>query len=114
MRLLLASILILTLISQGLALHKDPPLKAMLYCYLPAVNTVNNWPEYSNLALIVNEMLREKGINVEVEVCDQNTTGSDLYNQDTIDSLFNQYDILEIDVTYIWAITTNLVTFKRS
>ncbi len=80
MKFVLATILVLTLFSLGLSLHNDPPLKAMLYCYLPAVNTANTWPEYSKLASMINRMLRKKGINVEVEVCDQDTTGSKLYD----------------------------------
>lgn len=31
-----------------------PPLKALLYSYLPAVNTANPFPEYDNLAKLIN------------------------------------------------------------
>ena len=58
-------------------------------------------------------MLKNKGISVEVEVCDPKTTGLDLKNIDKINSLFDRYDILEVNSVYLWAITTKLVTFNR-
>ncbi len=33
---------------------KGEPLKALLYCYLPAVNTHNTTAEYGKLASMVN------------------------------------------------------------
>jgi hypothetical protein len=59
-------------------------------------------------------MLQKKGINVEVEVCDPERTGRDLYDETRINSLFDRYDILQVDVAYLYAITTELVTFNKS
>jgi hypothetical protein len=89
------------------------PLRAMLYCYLPAVDKNSPMPEYNRLAELINEKLREADINVVVDVCDPNGNGGDLYNESKIDSLFDDHDILEVDVSYLWAIKTPLLTFSR-
>jgi hypothetical protein len=66
------------------------------------------------LARIINDKLVTAKINVEVEVCDPKGQGKLLYDYNGIDSLFNYYDILEVDVSYLWAISTDLLTFKKS
>lgn len=55
------------------------PLKAMLYCWLPAEDTDNPMPEYNRLASMINAKLKAADINVVVEVCDKNGNGQKLY-----------------------------------
>ena len=47
-----------------------------------------------------------------VEVCND-TTSSKLYDASEINSLFDDYDIVELDVSYLWAVTTDLLSFTK-
>lgn len=92
----------------------NKPLRAMLYCWLPAVDkNTDPMPEYNKLADLINQKLRAANINVVVDVCDPNGNGNNLYNASAIDTLFDDHEILEVDVSYLWAIQTPLLGFSR-
>lgn len=105
-----ASLIFVAIILLTQTVISETPLRALLYCYLPAVNTSDTTEEYSRLADKINVHLRQHNINVVVEVCND-TTAAKLYDASEINSLFDDYDIVELDVSYLWAVTTGLLTF---
>ena len=106
------SLILLAILVLTQAQTAEKPLKAMLYCYLPAVNTTDTTEEYTRLASQINHHLKQKNINVVVEVCNDTTSGK-LYDASQINSLFDDYDIVELDVSYLWAVTTDLLAFTK-
>lgn len=88
------------------------PLKALLYCYVPVDNSNDPMPELENFRALINSKLRLEGINVEVDFCDVNGNSSKLYSNE-INELLEAYDILEIDIVAMPAITKPLMKFQK-
>lgn len=53
-----SSLIFLAILILTQAQTSEKPLKALLYCYLPAVNTSNTTEEYTRLAGQINHHLR--------------------------------------------------------
>jgi hypothetical protein len=80
----------------------------MLYCGIPTVEAADSDIKLTDL---INDALHKKGINVKVS-CDLSHKEY-LYDADKISLLFDKYDIVEIDVSMIWAIKVDLLKIPK-
>jgi hypothetical protein len=64
---------------------------------------------------LINEKLRQTDINVVVDICDptEGGNGGYLYDATKIDSLFDDHEIIQIDVAYLKVIKTDLLSFRK-